>query len=250
MQSAHSAIETFFNCPGCGIKATNRGNMARHIREVHPESATRLMRTLMNMDPKETAEVPRELKRPFESTPKQKAEKPKIKKTKTLQSEEEPRRNNSAKKTKIDLTEQDKAILQEFLVLDEDLLKTESTKKPDKKATGGKIQTIDKSCQTEPMALTLEEILAYCDAVLYRKPDCPTMKAPKVTPDSITIAELMNQRQTQQSPAPESQDGQETSRDTNIAIDEPKPSTSHELCDLYLSSDSDTDEEDDIWKNI
>ena len=249
MQSAHSAIETFFNCPGCGIKATNRGNMARHIREVHPESATRLMKTLMMMDPKETAEVPRELKRPFESTPKQKAEKPKTKKTKTPPSEEESRLNKSAKKTKIDLTEQDKAILQEFLIFDEDPLKTEPPEKPHKKATG-KIQTDDKSCQTEPMALTLEEILAYCDAVLYRKPDCPTIKAPKVIPDSMTIANLMKQRQTHQSPAPDTQDGQEISRDSTSATDEPKPSTSYELCDLYLSSDSDTDEEDDIWQNI
>ena len=74
--------------------------------------------------------------------------------------------------------------------------------------------------------------------------------APKVIPDNTTIANLMNQRQTQQSPAPESQDGQEISRDNTNELEEPKPSTSYELCDVDLSPDSDTDEEDDIWQNI
>jgi len=201
MNTVHSCIINTFKCPGCDIKASTRGNLVRHVRESHSEIASSLMIKVMKMSPRESAEKPKELIKPFESVPRLKKNPPPQVGTKqkfpniTQISQRSDDEDDFQPKMK--LSKKDQGILKEFLVLDNDYWKTDDPSKiknqKKKLKVKSKSKTKEISTQTDPIALTLEEILAYCDAVLYKKPDCPKVNAPAVVPIRSDIIQKMSQ---------------------------------------------------------
>lgn len=224
MTSNHSIIQTFYTCPGCNIKASNRGNLVRHIREVHPDSASRLLKSAMHMDPKESASVPKELKRPIEATTRDKVPKKSPKKIDSKLSQKSTPVKKPKIEDRIDLTAKDREILREFLILDSE---DEEAESPKPSTSDSKPKVKDTGCQTEPMALTIEEILAFCEAVSSGKPDCYAVQAPKVLP-----AAVMDQNQ-----------------DHDYYIPKEENSEKFLETDLALSSDEE-DDHDNFWLNI
>lgn len=271
MNSHHRTTEKMFNCTECKAKYPNRGNLVRHIRTNHPEKAAILCLEAMKCDPKDTAFIPKDASRPKEALTRSQidAVNKKKKRPKPIYESDE---SDFEDKAPIRLTKKDKDILKEFLVMEDQ--SSTPAKRPKKYVKKQKTTAKEVGTQTEPIALSMEEIIAYCDAVLYNQPQVQTVNAPKVLPintvqhqpltggktSSEAIRKLRDMAKYLDMPLELDFDQQVKSTPlTGANPDEQSPSCSYQSntsTDTYettqsTSSEDSSDEEDEnMWMNI
>ena len=168
MNSAHKICTNWKQCPECKLTFAHTRNLYRHFREAHPSMKEELKNNLKIVKKaSDMAEKPKKHVPPPEARlkPKKKmsTNKPATKSiiemdlTLSSDSEEEPN-------TEIKLNKNDKKLLREFLIVPE--LDSTPTKKK-KKMTKPVNTTNSSGMNTEAMALTMREILAYIDTAIW-----------------------------------------------------------------------------------